>query len=169
MAYVILLILGVSIPFLIWLLKQVYVLKEDVSTLQQNAIDLEYTLQRGWENNSEKIKRLVKRLDPRDPLPFHCVTYKSINRKLYVTSPQMNLLTLAWEDNIAVSSGCYGEGTCGQCAFVPLEGTENISPCGEKEKRALQMFNYPPNARLSCQSRVHGDVALELLQPLRSL
>ena len=166
MYYIVFLIIALGVAILVWLLKQVYVLKEIVSKLQQNIIDLDYSLQTGWVNNSEKTKRLVQHLNQQELLPIYCVSFKNVNRKLYVTSPKMNLLTLAKEDNIGISTGCYGEGTCGQCAFVPLEGAENLSPREEKETLALQMFNYPKNARLSCQCKVNGNMTVELLQPL---
>lgn len=150
------------------LFKQVRTLRETVSRLQRNAIDVDYNLKTGWESNSEKLKRLARRLSENAPFPIHTVTYSNVNRKLYVTSPMMNLLTLAREDNIPVSSGCYGEGTCGQCSFVPLAGAEHLSPRTEKEVQTIQMFNYPESARLSCQCRVSGDVTVELLNPLES-
>lgn len=160
---------GIFVVCLLWLLKQVHALKETVSTLQQNVINLDYNVQQGWVNTSEKTNRLVKHFNQLEPIITHCVTFKNVNRKLYVTSPKINLLTLAREENIAISTGCYGEGTCGQCAFVPLEGEQHLSPCGEKEERSIQMFNYPKTARLSCQCKVSGNVTVELLQPLGSL
>lgn len=162
-------IIALSLICVIRVLGELHTLKEAVSRLQRNAIDIDYSLKRGWENNGEKLKRLARRLNKDEALPIYCVKYRNIDRKLYVTSPVVNLLALAREDNISVSSGCYGEGTCGQCAFIPVEGTEHLSPRTAKEDPTIQMFNYPAEARLSCQCQVTGDVTLDLLNPLESL
>jgi ferredoxin len=59
----------------------------------------------------------------------------------------------------ADSLNCHGFGTCGTCA-VEVEG-----PVSEPTSRERRRLNFPPHSpdaglRLSCQTRVQGDVTV---------
>lgn len=164
------LLAGLSFLLIIWVVLQLSKIRQQISSLQQQTIDHGYTVEQGWKNTSSKFRRLTRMLSGNgNAVPNYTVTYENIGKKLYVHTSDINLLTLAKEDNISISSGCYGEGTCGQCAFIPTKGKENLNPKSEKEKETLAIYGHPKEARLSCQCKVKGDIAAKLLNPLMSL
>ncbi len=84
-----------------------------------------------------------------------------------------NLRQVMLENGIEVYSGihktkwgnCGGHGSCGTCRVYIKEGDENASARGLKEtvRTALAFFmiGHEGEVRLSCQTRVQGDMTVE--------
>ena len=140
-----------------------------VSLIQQNLIDRDYRVQKGWKNNAEKIERLIGLFGKTDnkSLPTYLVNFENIQQKLVIYSSETDLLTLAREDNILLSTGCYGEGTCGQCAFMVLSGEENLNEQTKQEKETMKNLRFTDGRRLACQCKVKGDLNLKLVNPVQ--
>lgn len=62
---------------------------------------------------------------------------------------------------LPVASSCHGDGVCGKCRIRILSGVENLSPIAELERMLRDRLKVPPDFRISCQTRVHGDVLID--------
>ncbi|MCI0331049.1 MAG: (2Fe-2S)-binding protein [candidate division Zixibacteria bacterium] len=88
------------------------------------------------------------------------VNFKNLDKMVEALEGQ-SILDAALDNDIALTHDCGGNCTCSTCHVVILEGMENLSPKDEAEQDQLEMAEgLTPTSRLSCQSRVFGDVAL---------
>ena len=71
-----------------------------------------------------------------------------------------NLLEAAQAAGIDLSSVCGGEGTCGQCQVVVIEG--QVSPLDGEERLFLSRMDLFEGRRLACRTRALGDVIIEV-------
>jgi ferredoxin len=71
-----------------------------------------------------------------------------------------SVLQIALDNNIPMEHACGGNGFCTTCMCKVKEGMPNLSPRNDREENMGVMED--PN-RLSCQSQVHGDVAIEVI------
>ena len=71
------------------------------------------------------------------------------------------ILSIALDANIPMEHACGGNGFCTTCMCRVKEGMPNLSPRNEKEEN-MGVVNDPE--RLSCQSEVHGDVTVEVIE-----
>jgi uncharacterized 2Fe-2S/4Fe-4S cluster protein (DUF4445 family) len=60
---------------------------------------------------------------------------------------------------VNVHDRCGGNGACCNCVVTVLKGMENICPKTIIEEA---VFYLDPQDRLSCQSRIHGDVVVRV-------
>ena len=83
-------------------------------------------------------------------------------KKLTIEAQQNSTLmrTLLAKD-IPVASSCGGEGICGKCRLVVVEGEHNLSPIRDREREVLAVQKASANERLGCQARIVGDVTLD--------
>ena len=65
------------------------------------------------------------------------------------------------EGGLPVASSCSGDGVCAKCKITVLEGMENLSPENEIESFLREKNKIPKNQRISCQTRVLGDVKVD--------
>jgi len=158
-----------SFALVVYAIKKNYTIMEKVSQIQQSLIDQDYRVQKGWENNAEKIERLIGLLSKINDasLPAYYVSFENIQKKMMIHSSETDLLTLARGDNILISTGCYGEGTCGQCAFEVLDGGKNLNEPTEQERETLKNLGCDDGRRLACQCTATGDVKIRLTNPLQ--
>ncbi len=63
---------------------------------------------------------------------------------------------------VAIETACVGKGTCGLCRVKVLAGAESLSPYTEEEERHLGNLYHLTRVRLSCRTRVSGDVTVVL-------
>jgi uncharacterized 2Fe-2S/4Fe-4S cluster protein (DUF4445 family) len=63
---------------------------------------------------------------------------------------------------VEISTACVGKATCGLCRVKILAGEAALSPFNAAEKKHLGNVYFITKTRLSCQSRVSGDVVVEL-------
>jgi len=77
------------------------------------------------------------------------------------------LLDVALKLNVDLASFCGGRGACGKCRILVIEGSENLSPLSEAEKRLLRRDDLEMGFRLACQARVMGPVTVKVPESSR--
>jgi len=73
-----------------------------------------------------------------------------------------NLLTAFREAGIYVKSSCGGHATCGDCLIKIVEGTDNINAPSFEETKLIGNVFHITKERLSCQSKLTGDITVDL-------
>lgn len=63
-------------------------------------------------------------------------------------------------NGLADTLNCGGHGTCGTCA-VAVDGDTNETTAAEKRRLSLPPHDPDAGLRLSCQTRIEGDVTIE--------
>ncbi len=63
---------------------------------------------------------------------------------------------------VAIETACVGKGTCGLCRVKILAGADALSPYTEEEERHLGNLYHLTRVRLSCRTRVSGEVTVAL-------
>jgi len=66
-----------------------------------------------------------------------------------------------------IETACVGKGTCGLCRVKVLAGAEHLSPYTDEERKHLGNVYHITKVRLSCRTRVSGDVAVEVVRKKR--
>jgi ferredoxin len=66
-----------------------------------------------------------------------------------------------------IDTACVGKGTCGLCRVKIVAGGEHLNPYTEEETKHLGNVYHITKVRLSCRSRVGGDVTIELARKKR--
>ena len=51
-------------------------------------------------------------------------------------------------------------GSCGTCVLVFDSGAENVNPVSSDERDTLEMCTHRTDARLGCQLKILGDIAI---------
>ena len=73
-----------------------------------------------------------------------------------------------FEAGASVSAGidtaCVGKGTCGLCRVKIIAGAENLNPFTDEERKHLGNVYHITKVRLSCRSRLAGDVTIEVVR-----
>lgn len=62
---------------------------------------------------------------------------------------------------LPVASSCHGDGICGKCRIRILEGAENLSKIEELERMLRDRLKVPSEYRISCQTKIHGDILID--------
>jgi len=110
-------------------------------------------------------------------------TVRFVNEKIEIQVPQgANLRKEALAAGVGVYSGihkvlhCPGLGACGSCRVMITKGIENASAMGMIEKlrfhapipdpATMAYIGNESNMRLSCQTRVMGDMEVKTKPPL---
>lgn len=100
-----------------------------------------------------------------------------VNDKKQVQVPEgANLRQAAMQAGVQVYPGihkianCHGFGHCGACRVLILKGRENASPMGWWEKLRLKIsmafIGHEDQMRLSCRTRVNGDMDVQTRPPM---
>jgi ferredoxin len=63
-----------------------------------------------------------------------------------------------------IETSCVGKGTCGLCRVRIIAGGENISAYTDEERKHLGNLYHISKIRLSCRTRVSGDVTIEVVR-----
>ena len=61
-----------------------------------------------------------------------------------------------------ISTACGAKATCGLCRVKVISGESHLSPLTDAEKKHLGNVYFITKMRLSCQTRVSGDVVIEI-------
>lgn len=87
-------------------------------------------------------------------------------------SPGTTVLQAAQELGVDIDSVCGGRAICGRCQVVLSEGSfakhgieshpENLSSLGENEVEYRRLHSLEPSRRLSCSTRILGDVVIDV-------
>ncbi|MBA3393079.1 MAG: (2Fe-2S)-binding protein [Deltaproteobacteria bacterium] len=64
----------------------------------------------------------------------------------------------------AIDTACVGKGTCGLCRVRILTGAEHLNPFTDEERKHLGNVYHLTKVRLSCRSRIAGDVSFEVVR-----
>ena len=62
---------------------------------------------------------------------------------------------------LPVASSCHGDGICGKCRIQIVGGAENLTKINEIEAIVRDRLKIPPEFRISCQSRVIGNILID--------
>lgn len=68
--------------------------------------------------------------------------------------------------NVDIESQCGGKGGCALCKLIIREGAENLSEMEWEETAHLGNVFHVTHERLACQSRILGDVVVEIPEPI---
>lgn len=63
-----------------------------------------------------------------------------------------------------IDTACVGKGTCGLCRVKILAGAEHLNPFTDDERKHLGNVYHLTKVRLSCRTRVTGDVTFEVVR-----
>lgn len=72
-----------------------------------------------------------------------------------------NLMQVLLKAEIPVASSCHGDGICAKCRIQIIRGSANLSAPNETETFLKQKFTLAKDLRISCQTRVHGDIEID--------
>ncbi len=70
------------------------------------------------------------------------------------------LLAAVVRAGLPIAHSCRGEGLCGRCRVVVLDGHDRLSPVGAAECAELARIAADPGERLACCARVEGAVTV---------
>jgi 2Fe-2S ferredoxin len=71
-----------------------------------------------------------------------------------------NLMNAIIQADLPIGSSCGGEGICAKCFVKVLKNPENLSKMNPIEKKLIEREKLGPGIRISCQTKVLGDVTL---------
>lgn len=63
-----------------------------------------------------------------------------------------------------IDTACVGKGTCGLCRVKIVAGAEHLNAYTDEEKKHLGNVYHLTKVRLSCRTRVSGDVTIEVVR-----
>ena len=63
-----------------------------------------------------------------------------------------------------IDTSCVGKGTCGLCRVKILAGAEHLGPFTDEERKHLGNVYHLTKVRLSCRSKVSGDVTIQVVR-----
>jgi ferredoxin, 2Fe-2S len=63
-----------------------------------------------------------------------------------------------------IDTACVGKGTCGLCRVKILAGADNLNAFTDEERKHLGNVYHLTKVRLSCRSKVAGDVTIEIVR-----
>ena len=88
------------------------------------------------------------------------ITFPQVNRTFEVPEG-FTILEVALNNDIDLEHNCGGNCACSTCHVVVQEGFENLSPKTEEEQDMLnEAEGLTDTSRLSCQSKIEGDIAV---------
>lgn len=75
---------------------------------------------------------------------------------------EMSLLDAAEKLGVILHHDCGGFATCSTCRVLIVEGTTHLSDIDLDEENMLEEAELPPPFRLSCQTKILGDVVARI-------
>lgn len=89
------------------------------------------------------------------------VCFKPKNKKNSV-APTYTILEAAMEIGLSLRHVCGGNATCTTCRVIVEEGEIGLSPPSNKEITMLGPSKIERKFRLSCQTKVTGDITVRI-------
>jgi len=77
-------------------------------------------------------------------------------------SQKKSLLNSLLDNKISILHSCGGNGTCGTCRIIILNGNENLSKPEEIEQTMISDRQFKSNERLSCQISPVKDLEIKI-------
>ncbi|MBW1787636.1 MAG: adenylate/guanylate cyclase domain-containing protein [Deltaproteobacteria bacterium] len=81
------------------------------------------------------------------------------NKKFYA-SPNSTILEAITKANIDHIHVCGGNARCTTCRVYIMDGLINCLPRNEKEKQLAEKLGFPKDIRLSCQTKISGNITI---------
>ena len=63
-----------------------------------------------------------------------------------------------------IDTACVGKGTCGLCRVKIIAGAEHLNAYTDEERKHLGNVYHLTKVRLSCRSRITGDVTIQIVR-----
>jgi ferredoxin len=63
-----------------------------------------------------------------------------------------------------IDTSCVGKGTCGLCRVKIVAGAEHLNPFTDEERKHLGNVYHITKVRLSCRSKIAGDVTIQVVR-----
>lgn len=105
------------------------------------------------------------------PAITYTVTFVNLGKTVPAREGQ-SILDVALEHEIPLEHNCGGNCACSTCHVIVREGMKHLSPMQEEEEDQLdEAEGLTLSSRLGCQSKIHGDVVVEIppqTQPFRA-
>jgi adenylate cyclase len=73
------------------------------------------------------------------------------------------ILQISLQNEIPMIHACGGNARCSTCRVLILDGLENALPRNEAEKELADKKSLEDNIRLSCQTKISGNIKLKRL------
>ena len=70
------------------------------------------------------------------------------------------LLAAATQSRLPIGQSCCGDGICGWCRVIVVEGKEHLGAPADMEKKLMSGKDFAPNERAACMATVRGDVSI---------
>ena len=67
-----------------------------------------------------------------------------------------------------IETACVGKGTCGLCRVRIVAGAEHLTPYTDEETKHLGNVYHITKIRLSCRTKVSGDVTIQIMRKKRA-
>lgn len=91
------------------------------------------------------------------------VTFLPMNQT-FQANPGDTILDVAIANDVPIQHACGGFCACTTCHIHVQEGSNNISAMEEEEEDRLDSVDrFSEKSRLSCQSKITGDVVVEIM------
>lgn len=91
------------------------------------------------------------------------VTFQPLNQTVEGQMGE-SILDIAIQNNIPIQHACGGFCACTTCHVIVKSGAENISAVDEDEEERLdRAIGITLHSRLACQSKLKGDVVVEIV------
>lgn len=112
----------------------------------------------------KKLNRLVvmQRRQAGESTPT--VTFQKLGKTVPALFASDTIYSIAEDEGFGLSGTCEGNGDCALCVITIVSGAENITAMSEDEAAILKQMEKPPGCRLSCQSKVRGDMVVDFLE-----
>jgi 2Fe-2S ferredoxin len=97
-------------------------------------------------------------------LPMAKIVIRNLFSKILpVENTQKTVLQHFHDHQLDWMHACGGKGRCTTCKIIVVQGINNLSPYSEAELRYKALKALKTNERLSCQTKITGDI--EVLAP----
>ena len=160
---IILVLTIICVAFLISIIKQTNLLKNEYACLEIKIKSLSKTIESSRKHLQKKLNRnlILQKRSAGEPIPV--ITFQKLGITVPVLLPSDTVYTLAEDEGCGLSGTCEGNGDCGLCAMDIVSGSENFDSISDIEKEILNKLNYPEGARLSCQAKIRGDATVNFM------
>ncbi len=91
------------------------------------------------------------------------ITFLPIQQSFEV-QPGESILDVALNHDVPIQHACGGFCACTTCQLIVVSGGENLSPMEEAEEDRLEEMGFlDSKTRLGCQTKIQGDVVVEIV------
>lgn len=139
-------------------------LKAKISALEATIKTLDDSIKNTPVILRKKMNRLLILQKKHMGEAFPTITIQKSGQSFPIVFPWETVFNAAQDDGLGLSGTCEGNGDCGLCAMTIISGNENLNPPTPEEENLLKKLEFPVGVRLSCQSRVKGNVVVDFLR-----